>query len=97
MVTGIRVRSKQEIERLIDRLESKAHQAAIEVAEAARLLEQQSDVCVGEVSQTRSRKCSESAAVCVHVYNRNSYSCMMCCILTSNTASAIHTVPAPYQ
>jgi hypothetical protein len=60
MVNGIRVRSKQERERLIDRLESKSHQAAIEVAEAARLLEQQSDICVGEVSQTRSRKCSGS-------------------------------------
>jgi hypothetical protein len=60
MVSGIRVRSKQERERLIDRLESKAHQAAIEVAEAGPLLEQQSDICVGEGSQTRSRKCSES-------------------------------------
>lgn len=53
-------RQKQERERLIDRLESKAHQAAIEITEAAWLLEQQSDICVGEVSQTRLRKCGET-------------------------------------
>jgi hypothetical protein len=60
MVNGIRVRSKQERERRLIIWYRKPHQAAIEVAQAAGLLEQQSDICVGEVSQTRSCKCSES-------------------------------------
>jgi hypothetical protein len=51
LANGVRYKTEQERERLIDRLQSESHQAATAVAKAVQLMGQQ---------ETRSRKCSES-------------------------------------